>query len=50
MQVALRRLSSERDEPNAHFDDELEYCDDLLVEAARELVEAVDGEQIEIAV
>lgn len=40
--VVLRRLGSERDEQNAHYADELDYCDDLLLEAAENLVRAYE--------
>ncbi len=38
--ACLRRLASEYDDPHAHYDDELEYCDDMILEAAKELVAA----------
>ena len=37
MRWCLRRAGSERDQPNAHYDAELEYCDDQIALAAREL-------------
>lgn len=40
LQAALRYLSAERAEPHAHSDAELEYADDLLVEAAVAVVVA----------
>lgn len=30
IRAVLRRVSSERDDPNAYFDAELEYCDDMI--------------------
>lgn len=39
--IVLRRLGSEMEDPSADFDAELEYCDDMLVGAARRLVDAV---------
>lgn len=35
--VARRYAESEAMEPHAHYDDELEYCDDILDEFAAEL-------------
>jgi hypothetical protein len=43
--AVLRRLTGERQEPHAHWSAELEYSDDLIFEAARELVAAADGAQ-----
>jgi hypothetical protein len=40
IKAVLRRVSSERDEPHANFDDELDYCNDMIFAAAKELVEA----------
>lgn len=37
-QAVLRKLMSEMDEPNANYAAELEYCDDMILEAARELI------------
>lgn len=39
IKAVLRRVSSERDEPNAHYADELDYCDDMILQAAYELVD-----------
>jgi hypothetical protein len=40
--VVLRYLSSEMDEPNAHYDDELDLCNDMTEEAAKEFVQAME--------
>jgi hypothetical protein len=39
IRAVIRRLGSERDDQaDAHWGDELDYCDDMILEAARELV------------
>lgn len=38
--VAKRYAESEAMEPHAHYDDELEYCEDMLDEFAAELTKA----------
>lgn len=38
--VARRYAESEAMEPHAHYDDELEYCEDMLDEFAAELTKA----------
>lgn len=38
--AVLRLVSSERDQPNAHYSDEVDYCHDMIDQAAKELVEA----------
>jgi hypothetical protein len=43
--MVLRHLSSERSEQDdAHYGDELDYCNDLILDAARELVRAAEEE------
>jgi len=39
-QAVLRWVSSEMDDPNAHHDAELEYSEDMILDAARRLSEA----------
>lgn len=38
----LRLLSSERDDAYAHYSDEIDYCHDMILEAAKELVKAAE--------
>lgn len=43
IQVVLRMLSNEHSEPHAHLGDDMEYCEDMLLDAARRLVRSHDG-------
>lgn len=36
--AVLRYVASEMDEPHAHYDAELEYCQDMVLQAARDLI------------
>lgn len=40
VRIVLRLVAAERDEPNAYYAAEIEYCDDELDKAALELVRA----------
>ena len=44
VRVVLRMLSAEYAEPHAHSDDDSEYAEDMLLEAARRLVAARAGD------
>lgn len=44
IQSVLRLVSSERDEPHAHYDDELNYAQDWLDHTAYELAEVIKDE------
>lgn len=43
VEAVQRWVSSEAMEPHAHYDAELELCDEMILEAARELVAAQEG-------
>lgn len=40
VKAVLRYVSSELDEPHAHYDAELELCEDMIFRAAKELINA----------
>jgi hypothetical protein len=39
----LRLLSGEREEPHAHYDDEIDHAEELIALAARDLAEVTDA-------
>lgn len=41
IQAVLRLVASERSEPHAHYGDELDYCHDMILEAAQGLAATV---------
>lgn len=45
IEACVRWHTSEQDEPNAYYAAELEYCEDMILEAAQALVALrIDGE------
>ncbi len=45
IRAVLRRVSAEREEPHSSYEAEMEYCDDMILSFARDLVNAVGEER-----